>query len=84
MTKSTLSALSQPEERTTDPLAELPRSGARELIAQAVETELQVLLEQYAEHRLPDGHKELVAVEDGYRSQKPVGQSCCWTCVNEA
>lgn len=36
MTKSTLRALSQPEEGVTDPLTELLRNGARELIAQAV------------------------------------------------
>jgi hypothetical protein len=46
MTESTLKALSQPEEQVTDPLTELLRNGARELIAQAVEAELQVLLEQ--------------------------------------
>lgn len=44
MTKSTLRALSQPEERVTDPLTELLRNGARKLIAQAVEAELQMLL----------------------------------------
>ena len=60
MTQSTLRALSQPEEQVTDPLTELLRSGARELIAQAVEAELQVLLEQHAEHRLPDGRKAVV------------------------
>ena len=57
MTKSTLRALSQPEEGVTDPLTELLRNGARELITQAVEAELQVLLEQHAEHRLPDGQQ---------------------------
>ena len=55
MTKSTLTTLSQPEKDVTDPLTELLRSGARELIAQAVEAELQALLEQHASNRLPDG-----------------------------
>jgi len=64
MTKSTLRTLSQPEEGVTDPLTELLRNGARELIAQAVEAELQVLLEQHAEHRLPDGRKAVV--RNGY------------------
>ena len=41
MTKSTLTTLSQPEKDIIDPLTELLRSGARELIAQAVEAELQ-------------------------------------------
>ena len=48
MTKSTLTTLSQPEKDIIDPLTELLRSGAHELIAQAVEAELQALLEQHA------------------------------------
>ena len=70
MTKSTLKALSQPEEHVTDPLTELLRNGARELIAQAVEAELQVLLEQHAEHRLPDGRKAVV--RNGYLPERTV------------
>ena len=70
MTQSTLRALSQPEEQVTDPLTELLRSGARELIAQAVEAELQVLLEQHAEHRLPDGRKAMV--RNGYLPERTV------------
>ena len=54
MTKSTLTTLSQPEKDVTDPLTELLRSGALELIAQAVKAEL---LEQYASNRLPDGRR---------------------------
>ncbi len=70
MTKSTLRALSQPVEQVTDPLTELLRSGARELIAQAVEAELQVLLERHAEHRLPDGRKAVV--RNGYLPERTV------------
>jgi transposase-like protein len=70
MTESTLKALSQPEEQVTDPLTELLRNGARELIAQAVEAELQVLLEQHAEHRLPDGRKAVV--RNGYLPERTV------------
>ena len=70
MTKSTLRALSQLEEGVTDPLTELLRNGARELIAQAVEAELQVLLEQHAEHRLPDGRKAVV--RNGYLPERTV------------
>ena len=50
MMNCTLKALSQPEKQITDPLSELLRSGARDLIAQAVEAELQVLLDQYTDH----------------------------------
>jgi transposase-like protein len=70
MTKSTLRALSQPVEQETDPLTELLRNGARELIAQAVEAELQVLLERHAEHRLPDGRKAVV--RNGYLPERTV------------
>ncbi|WP_281247536.1 hypothetical protein [Chromohalobacter japonicus] len=40
MTDSTHRALSQPEPQVTDPLHELLRQGARDLIAKAVEAEL--------------------------------------------
>ena len=70
MTKSTLRALAQPEEQVTDPLTELLRSGAHELIAQAVEAELQMLLERHAEHRLPDGRKAVV--RNGYLPERTV------------
>ena len=70
MTKSTLTTLSQPEKDITDPLTELLRSGARELIAQAVEAELQALLEQHASNRLPDGRQAVV--HNGYLSARTV------------
>ncbi|WP_438268163.1 hypothetical protein [Marinobacter lutaoensis] len=60
MAKSTLKTLPQPEKDVIDPLTELLRTGARELIAQAVEAELQALLDQHAEHRLPDGRQAVV------------------------
>ena len=41
MSKSNLHALSQPEATTNDPLHDLIRQGARDLIARAVESELQ-------------------------------------------
>ena len=44
MTESKLSVLSQPEIKETDPLHALLRRGARELIAKAVEAELEVFL----------------------------------------
>ena len=52
MTESTLSVLSQPETEETDPLHALLRQGARKLIAEAVEAELALFLEGYADHRL--------------------------------
>jgi len=60
MTKSTLTAALQPENSAIDPLSEVLRSGARQLIAQAVEAELQALLDQHANVRLPDGRQAVV------------------------
>ena len=60
MPKSNLHALSQPEATTNDPLHDLIRQGARDLIARAVESELQGLLDQYADVLTPDGRKAVV------------------------
>ena len=47
MTNTTLNVLSQPDETGTDVLTALLRNGARQLIAQAVEAELQQLLQTH-------------------------------------
>lgn len=60
MSKSNLHALSQPEVASNDPLHELIRQGARDLIAQAVEIELESLLKQYADVKRPDGRRAVV------------------------
>ena len=60
MSESTLRALSQPELSTTDPLHELLRQGARDLIARAVEAELASFLDRYSAHRLEDGRQAVV------------------------
>jgi transposase-like protein len=70
MTDFTLKALSQPEEQAADPLTGLLRAGARELIAQAVEAELQGLLNQHAEYRLQDGRQAVV--RNGYLPERTV------------
>lgn len=70
MTKSTLQAVSQPEPQATDPLHELLRQGARDLIAQAVEAELATFLAQYAEQRLDDGRQAVV--RNGYLPERTV------------
>ncbi|ANB03644.1 IS256 family transposase [Ectothiorhodospira sp. BSL-9] len=70
MTKSTLQAVSQPEPQATDPLHELLRQGARDLIAQAVEAELATFLAQHAEQRLDDGRQAVV--RNGYLPERTV------------
>lgn len=70
MTNSTLRALPQPEAESTDPLTDLLRAGARGLIAQAVEAELQALLEQHAQLKLPDGRQAIV--RNGYLPERTI------------
>ena len=60
MPKSNLHALSQPEVATDDPLHDLIRQGARDLIARAVESELQCLLSQHAGVLTPEGCQAVV------------------------
>ena len=48
----------------SDPLTALLRSGAQQLINQAVEVELQELLSQYFDRRTYDGHS--VVVRNGH------------------
>lgn len=57
-------------DETTDLLTDLLRSGARQLIAQAVEVELQDLLEQQEHRRLPDGRAAIV--RNGFQPERPV------------
>ena len=56
--------------RGTDPLTELIRSGARQLIQQAVEAELQTLLAQYADHKSEDG--KAAVVRNGYLPEREI------------
>ncbi len=60
MTNFTASSEANLENIALDPLSDLLRLGAQELIARAVETELQVLLDQYKDVRLLDGRKAVV------------------------
>jgi len=70
MTKSTLKAVESPEHEIGDPLSELLRTGARRLIAQAVEAELGELLSQYQDTKLPDGRQTLV--RNGYLPERTI------------
>ncbi len=70
MTDSTLRTLSQPESEVTDPLHELLRQGARDLIAKAVEAELATFLAQYADTTLEDGRQAVV--RNGYLPERTV------------
>jgi len=65
-----LTALSQAEQPIVDPLTDLLRRGARDLIAQAIESELKVLLDEHSQRRLSDGRQALV--RNGYLPERKV------------
>ena len=58
------------KDEVVDPLVELLRSGAHELISRAVEEELQVFLEQQAGRREANGR--LAVVRNGYQPERPL------------
>ena len=60
MTKTSITTLPDPHGFSPDPLTELLRSGARDLIQQAVEAELSVLLDAYSDDLTEDGRARLV------------------------
>ena len=60
MTKDTVVALRAPDGFSPDPLTDLWRHGARQLIAQAVEAELNTFLAAHADQTGTAGRKRLV------------------------
>ena len=70
MSHPTLQAISQPESNVADPLHELLREGARDLIAKAVEAELASFLVRYGDERVEDGRKAVV--RNGYLPKRTV------------
>lgn len=60
MTKTTIAALPDPSGFSPDPLTDIFRSGARDLIQQAVEAELAALLQAHANETVDDGRARLV------------------------
>jgi hypothetical protein len=52
--------VTQPDVGSPDPLHELLRKGARDLIAKAVEAELSTFLDQYADKTLEDGRRAVM------------------------
>lgn len=69
MAKSTPTALLQQGNYALDPLTDLLRDGARQLIAQAVEAELQAFLAQH-QVSLPDGRAAVV--RNGYLPERTI------------
>lgn len=70
MTENKIIGLKKPEEICGDPLTELLRSGARQLITDAVEVELQELLSQYSAFRNQQGCQQVV--RNGYLPEREI------------
>ena len=60
MTRDTITALPDPNGFSADPLTNLIRTGARQLIERALEAELSGLLAQFSHETTPDGHARIV------------------------
>lgn len=60
MREDTITALPDPSGFSADPLTDLIRTGARQLIERALEAELSALLAQFSEETTPEGHARVV------------------------
>jgi putative transposase len=69
MKNNNVVSLKQPEESSADALTELLRNGAKNLIAQAVDAELQELLNQYSHLQL-DGRQAVI--RNGYLPERTI------------
>ncbi len=70
MRNCNLKEVPSPVQKITDPLTELLRNGARDLIRQAVEAELDVMLSEYANLKLADGRQAVV--RNGYLPERTI------------
>lgn len=60
MTRDTITTLPDPNGFSADPLTDLIRKGARQLIEQALEAELGALLAQFSGETTQKGHARIV------------------------
>ncbi len=65
-----LKEVSTPVQKVADPLTELLRNGARDLIRQAVEAELSAMLSEYEDLKLIDGRQAIV--RNGYLPERTI------------
>lgn len=70
MKECNLKEVAMPVEQVIDPLTELLRNGARNLIRQAVEEELGAMLSEYADLKLIDGRQAVV--RNGYLPERTI------------
>lgn len=70
MRNCNLKEVPAPVQKVLDPLSELLRSGARDLIKQAVEAELSAMLSECADLKLADGRQAVV--RNGYLPERTI------------
>jgi len=70
MGKDNVYQFEKPSDSVADSLSELLRSGARQLLEQAVNSELAEFLGEHSERRLPDGRQAVV--RNGYHPEREI------------
>ncbi len=70
MKKDNLIELKNPEPFIDDPITEILRNGARELLAEALEAEIKGFLSQYAD--LKDDHGRMRVTRNGYLPEREI------------
>lgn len=70
MAQDNLIDLKNPESVIDDPISEILRNGARKLLAQALETEIEVFLNQYTELKDQQGRQRIV--RNGYLPERKI------------
>jgi putative transposase len=70
MTKDNVIPIRKPERFIDDPITEILRSGARKLLAEALQTEIEIFLSQYTE--LSDNHGRKRITRNGYLPEREI------------
>jgi len=79
MSKDNVIDLKKPAILIDDPITEILRHGARKLLAQALETEIEVFMSQYKELRDGSGRKRIV--RNGYLPEREIQSGIGAVCV---
>ena len=70
MSKDNVIDLKKPEQLIDDPISEIVRNGARKLLAQALETEIELFMNQYADLKNELGRQRIV--RNGYLPEREI------------
>jgi hypothetical protein len=70
MSKDTVIDLKKPESFVDDPITDILRQGARKLLAQVLETEIEIFLNNYKELTDGSGHQRIV--RNGYLPERSI------------